>query len=128
MVVSFNKMKSVLKLNRPILNDAVVNFEMIEKLWDHAFGLLELDPSEHKVFITEAPNATDARRIKKCEMMFETFNVESLYIGIKGLLSMYTVGLDTGVVLSINPDNTYIIPCYEEYLLPGFKCRKYGSN
>ena len=64
-------MKSVLKLSRPIVNDAILNFEMIEKLWEHAFGLLKIDPSEHKVFITEAPNSTDARRIKKCEMLFE---------------------------------------------------------
>jgi len=41
---------------------------------------------------------------------------------------MYTVGLDTGIVLSMNPDNTYAIPVYEDCKLPGFANRKYGGN
>ena len=41
---------------------------------------------------------------------------------------MYTAGVESGTVLSMNPDNTYVIPCYNDSLLPGSTVRHYGSN
>ena len=73
---------------------------------------MEIDPSEYRVMITEPPHAPEDRRRWKAEIMFENFEVEGLYIGIKGLLSLYASGLDTGSILSINPTVTYAIPVF----------------
>jgi len=51
----------------------ILDFEDLEKLWEHAFKELDVDVKEHNVLITEPPHAPEERRRKKCEIMFETF-------------------------------------------------------
>ena len=46
----------------------------MEKVWDYCFSNeLEVDPTEHRVLLTEAPNNPKKNRDKMTELMFETF-------------------------------------------------------
>jgi actin-related protein len=67
------KMRSVLKITQPIKNDMIYDMGECEKLWGHAFDQLGVDPCEYHVLMTEAPHAAKSRRIKKAEIMFESF-------------------------------------------------------
>jgi actin len=49
--------------------------------------------------------------------MFDTFNVPSFYVGIQALLSMYSSGRTTGIVLESGDGVTQIVPVYEGYSL-----------
>ena len=53
------------------------------KIWEYTFSNeLRVDPSEHRVMLTEAPGCPRQNREKMVEVMFETFNVDGMYIAI----------------------------------------------
>jgi actin-related protein 3 len=43
---------------------------------------LKVDPSEHRVILTEPPSNTPENREQIAEIMFETFGVNGLFIGV----------------------------------------------
>ena len=50
------KMRGVLKLSDPIESGIVTSQDLMEKVWEYCFSNeLRVDPSEHKVMLTEAP-------------------------------------------------------------------------
>jgi actin-related protein len=52
------------------------------------------------------------------EIMFETFNVPSLYIACQAVLALYSTGRTTGLVLDSGDGVTSTVPIYEGYALP----------
>jgi len=50
--------------------------------------------------------------------MFETFNVPALYIGIQAVLSLYSAGRTSGVVLDAGDGVTHTVPIYEGFSIP----------
>ena len=52
------------------------------------------------------------------EIMFDTFNVPSIFISIQSVLSLYSSGNTTGVVIDSGAGVTNTVPIYEGYALP----------
>lgn len=52
------------------------------------------------------------------EIMFETFNVPSMYLAIQSVLALYSTGRTTGVVLDSGDGLTSSVPIYEGYAMP----------
>ena len=52
------------------------------------------------------------------EIMFETFNVPSLFISISAVLALYSSGRTTGIVVDSGAGVTNSVPIYEGYALP----------
>ena len=57
-------------------------------------------------------------REKMTEIMFDTFNVPSIFISIQSVLSLYSSGNTTGVVIDSGAGVTNTVPIYEGYALP----------
>lgn len=47
--------------------------------------------------------------------MFETFNVPSFYVSIQAVLSLYSSGRTTGLVLDSGDGVTHCVPIFEGY-------------
>jgi actin len=108
-----------LLLNYPIEHGIVRNWDDMEKLWHHTFFTeLRVDPTEHPVLITEAPLNPKRNREKMIELMFETFHVPSFYVAITPVLSLYSAGRTTGIVLEAGDGVTAIAPIYEGESVP----------
>lgn len=109
--------KGVLKLSYPIEHGIVTDWENMEQIWSHTFDKLRVIPNDRNVLLTEAPRNPRKNREKMAEIMFETFNVDGLYIAIQGVLSLYASGRTTGTVLDIGDGVTHTIPIYDGYAI-----------
>lgn len=113
------KMRGVLNLKYPIESGIVTSWEDMEKVWEYCFSNeLRVDPSEHKVLLTEAPNNPKANREKMTQLMFETFQIQGLYVAIQAVLSLYSNGRTTGLVVDSGDGVTHTIPVYEGFSIP----------
>lgn len=111
--------RGILKLHYPIEHGIVTSWDDMEAIWQHTFyNELRVDPEEHKVMLTEAPSNPKANREKMVQVMFDTFNVEALYVGIQATLSLYSSGRTTGMVLDSGDGVTHTVPIYEGYSMP----------
>ena len=113
------KMRGVLKLSYPIESGIVTSWDQMEKVWEYCFtNELRVDPSEHKVLLTEAPMNPKANREKMTQLMFETFQVQGLYVAIQAVLSLYSNGRTTGMVCDSGDGVTHTVPVYEGFSIP----------
>ena len=89
-------------------------------IWDHTFGpeKLNIDPHNSKVLLTEPPMNPLRNREKMIEVMFEKYGFDSVYIAIQAVLTLYSQGLLTGVVLDAGDGVSHICPVYEGFALP----------
>ena len=74
-------MRGILKLNFPIENGIVNNWDEMERIWNHTFyEELRISPEDQPCLLTEAPLNPKANREKITSIMFETFNVPSFHL------------------------------------------------
>ena len=114
-----NRKRGILKLNYPMENGVINNWDDMEKIWGYIFtNELRAAPEEHNVMLTEAPFNPKENREKMAQIMFETFNVPNFFIYIQAILSLYSAGKYTGFVLDSGDGVTHSVPVFEGYCLP----------
>jgi actin-related protein len=111
--------RGVLTIDYPLEHGIVTNWDDMELIWHHAFyNELRVDPEKSNVLLTEAPMNPKANREKMTQIMFETFNVPGMYVGVQGVLSLYSAGRTTGLVVDSGDGVSHTIPIYEGFSMP----------
>lgn len=125
------------KVVNPIEEGVVKNWDLMEKFWHRSiFDYLRCDPQETVVVLTEPPLNPPENREHVAEIMFETFNVKGLYIGVQAVFALIaSSGVNegisyTGTVLDSGDGVTHIIPVADGFVINS--CIKHiplaGSN
>ena len=112
--------RGVLNLKYPIANGIVNDWEDMEKVWNHTFyNELRVTPSECQgVLVTEAPRNPKENRERFLTVMFETFEVQNMYVAIQAVMSLYANGRSTGLVVDSGDGVTHTVPVFEGFSIP----------
>lgn len=83
------KATPIYNLGAMIEHGIVSSWDNMEKYWQRCiYQYLAADPEEHYMLLTEPPLNTPENREYTAEIMFETFNVPALYIGVQAVLAL----------------------------------------
>ena len=106
-------------LRHPVEHGIVEDWDDFEKVLHHTFtNELRVNPEEHNVLITETALNPKVNREKLTQILFDTFNVPGLYVANTAVLSLYSAGKFTGVVVEIGDGVAHIVPVFEGSVLP----------
>jgi len=103
----------------------IEDWDNIEKYWQRClFQYMRCDPEEHYILLTEPPLNPPENREYTAEIMFETFNVPGLYIGVQAVLALIASRLSkeaekvlTGTVIDSGDGVTHVIPVVDGYVI-----------
>jgi len=88
-------------------------------LFDYTFyERLKINPTEHKILLTEPPMNPRQNQAKMLETMFEKYHFEAAKVSIQAVLVLYAQGLLTGVVLDSGDGVTHIVPVWDGVVPP----------
>merc|ERR1719389_126275 len=112
--------KGICEINYPIAAGIVESWEDMEKVWHHTFyNELRVAPNEAKgVLLTEAPRNPKANREKMVQIMFDVFEVKNLYVAIQAVMSLYSAGRTTGLVVDSGDGVSHTVPVFQGYSIP----------
>jgi len=101
------------------LEDGLVkNWDVLEQLWDHLFTTqLRLNPSEHPILMAEASFNTKPLREKSTEIMFEKYKTPALFVSKNAVLTSFSSGKATSLVLDSGGGVTSCVPVNDGYVL-----------
>ena len=130
-------LRNYLQITQPMEHGIVRNWEDMKHLWDYTFTeKLRIDPAGRKVLLTEPPMNPKVNRQRMCQVMFEEYGFQGVYVAIQAVLTLYAqgayqtigaflfsrflknTGLTTGVVVDSGDGVTHIVPVYDGFALP----------
>lgn len=100
--ISKSTSSGIYNLTYPIKQGQVEDWDAMERFWQQCiYEYLRCDPEDHYFLLTESPLTPPESREYTGEIMFETFNVPGLYIGVQPVLAL-AAGYTTSKVSSLN--------------------------
>lgn len=101
-----------LAITRPLEFCEIVNWDDLETIWNQIFyKILQVDPKGRDILLTKSSISTTSSE-KAGEIMFETFDVRGLFVGVQETLALYGSGRTTGIVIDSGLDVTRVVPVY----------------
>ncbi|PWN94752.1 Actin/actin-like protein [Tilletiopsis washingtonensis] len=112
-------LRNYLQITQPMEHGIVKDFDDMRHVWNYTFDeKLKLDPRGRKILLTEPPMNPKRNREQMCQIMFEEYGFEGVYVAIQAVLTLYAQGLQTGVVVDSGDGVTHVVPVYEGFALP----------
>ena len=113
-----NTTSNNLNLLKPVDRGEITDYETCQKILDYIFkNELRVNPKDHPVMLTVSPLCSPESRAELAKLMFDVFNVPSLCMANQAVLSLYSTGRTTGIVLEVGEGMTYCVPIYEGFAL-----------
>lgn len=126
--------RGLLKLTYPIEHGMIHDWNSLELIWQQVLlhdlmnsgrnsdintNNIDISLKEHTILITEHPFSLRRQREKICEILFETFGIGGINIGMPSVLALYSTGRTTGVSVDIGDGVCCVAPVYDGFAIPG---------
>ncbi|XP_004638132.1 actin-like protein 7B [Octodon degus] len=113
-----------LKLVNPLKHGVVVDWDCVQSIWEYIFHTaMKICPEEHPVLVSDPPLSASSNREKYAELLFETFCIPAMHVASQALLSVYSYGRTTGLVVESGHSVSHVVPVSQGELLPGLTSR-----
>ena len=107
-----------LNMSEPIVNGYIEKWDDMIKIWTQIFQDLNISTKESPLFFADTPLTPRSSREKMALEMFETFQPPHLYMYTGSVLSLFSSGRTTGLVVDSGEGRTHAVPIYEGFALP----------
>lgn len=109
------KYRSMLELSYPLKEGIVNNWEDMELVWGYAFDkkLKINNIGDRNILLTEAACNPRKNRIEMAKVMLEKFGFKGIRFSIQAILSLFSQGLSTGLVMDSGDGVSHTIPVYD---------------
>jgi len=85
--------RNYLQVTQPMEHGIVKNWEDMKHLWNYTFDeKLKVNPQGRKVLLTEPPMNPKVNRQRMCQVMFEEYGFQGVYVAIQAVLTLYAQG------------------------------------
>ncbi|MEE9379345.1 MAG: actin family protein [Candidatus Lokiarchaeia archaeon] len=105
------------KISHPIEKGIVVDWTHFEHIIEYIFYNLRVDPTLVNVLFAVHPLFPYKDLEKIFELFLERYQCMSFYPVLDSMLTLYSGGFQTGLIVEIGDSNTRIVPIYEGYKL-----------
>jgi actin beta/gamma 1 len=108
------KRKGVLKLEFPIENGIINDWDAVTNIWYHTYmNELRIKPEEFPLLITDSDRDPKKNKEKMIEFLLEKMNVPSLFVVNPAMLVLYSCGILTGAAFDCGDTLTQFVPAEE---------------
>jgi centractin len=111
------KHRGLLKITHPMEHGHITDWKGLTHVLKHVNNRLGVPAKDHPLLVTEAPNTSRLQRNKLAQILFEELQYPALLFSVQAVLSLYSTGNTTGVVLDIGDGVTHCCPVYEGYTI-----------
>ncbi|MFW9784892.1 MAG: zinc ribbon domain-containing protein [Candidatus Heimdallarchaeota archaeon] len=107
-----SRMRGVLKIKHPIERGAIMDWDSFYEILNYVFySLLRIDNlADYPIFYCESPFMNRETKEYIARLLFETHRIRSLIMMPTPLLSLFSVGLTTGLVIESGDGLTWVCP------------------
>ncbi|KAG1447198.1 hypothetical protein G6F56_009336 [Rhizopus delemar] len=113
-----NTWKADMEINNPLKNGLIHDWDAVETLWNASFNdHLHIQPSEHPLLCTEPAWNPQENREKLTELAFEKFDFPAFYLAKSAVMTAFSVGRATALVLDSGSSVTSAVPVYDGFVL-----------
>ncbi|MGV9173926.1 MAG: hypothetical protein ACOC44_17230 [Promethearchaeia archaeon] len=105
------------KLFRPIKNGKIDDWTLFKKIADYIFYVLRVDPTLVNILYSIHPLFPHQDLEKLFQLFLEDYQCMAFYPVLDSMLTLYSGGFETGLVVEIGDSGTRIVPIYEGYKL-----------
>lgn len=87
------ELRNYLQMSQPMEHGVVKDFGDMRHVWNYTFDeKLKIDPRGRKILLTEPPMNPKRNREEMCQIMFEEYGFEGVYVAIQAVLTLYAQG------------------------------------
>ncbi|KAI8372732.1 actin family [Radiomyces spectabilis] len=113
-----NTWRANMEVKNPMEDGLVTDWDAMEQIWNATFhSMMRVNPTEHPLLCTEPAWNTTDKREKLVELAFEKFDFPAFYLAKDAVMTAFSVGRATALVLDAGGSLTSAVPVYDGYVL-----------
>jgi len=105
------------KITFPIQENEIQDWDMFKEILNYVFYMLRVDPTQVHILNIVNPFYSKQTKKKLFSLFLEDYQVRAYYPVRSALLTMYSGGFDTGLVVDMGAQSIRITPIYESYII-----------